>query len=138
DAALALLELELPQWKLRRLIYEDGEWHCSLSKHIELPVELDDAAEANHDSLPLSILSALVEARRHSLTTGEPAAVRAAGSSYAGICHLLRQFCLIRQSREERVLAKIVGLRSNRNDGRKRQPIVISASGRAPGCHGLD
>src|SRR5215831_9254593 len=71
DATLALLELELPQWKLRRLIYEDGEWHCSLSKHIELPVELDDAAEANHDSLPLAILSALVEARRHSLTTGE-------------------------------------------------------------------
>jgi hypothetical protein len=26
DAAFALLELELPQWKLRRLIYEDGEW----------------------------------------------------------------------------------------------------------------
>lgn len=71
DATLALLELELPQWKLRRLIYEDGEWHCSLSKHIELPVELDDAAEANHDSLPLAILSALVEARRHSLTTAE-------------------------------------------------------------------
>jgi hypothetical protein len=71
DATLALLELELPQWKLRRLIYEDGEWHCSLSKHIELPTELEDAAEANHESLPLAILSALVEARRHSLTAGE-------------------------------------------------------------------
>ena len=34
DATLAVLELELPQWKLRRLIYEDGEWHRSLSKHI--------------------------------------------------------------------------------------------------------
>lgn len=33
DAALALLELELPQWTLRRLVYDDGEWHCSLSKH---------------------------------------------------------------------------------------------------------
>src|SRR5262245_54462469 len=33
DATLALLELELPQWKLRRLIREDDEWHCSLSKH---------------------------------------------------------------------------------------------------------
>ena len=28
-AALALVELELPAWKLRRLIYEDGEWLCS-------------------------------------------------------------------------------------------------------------
>jgi hypothetical protein len=34
DAILALLELELPQWKLRRLIREDDEWHCSISKQI--------------------------------------------------------------------------------------------------------
>jgi len=33
DAALALLELELPQWKLRRIVYEDREWHCALSRH---------------------------------------------------------------------------------------------------------
>jgi hypothetical protein len=71
DATLALLELELPQWKLRRLIYDHGEWHCSLSKHIALPAELDDMAEANHESLPLAILSAFVEARRHSVTAGE-------------------------------------------------------------------
>jgi hypothetical protein len=71
DATLALLELELPQWKLRRLIGEDDEWHCSLSKHIGLPAELDDMAEANHESLPLAILSAFVEARRHSLTASE-------------------------------------------------------------------
>ena len=71
DATLALLELELPQWKLRRLIYEDDEWHCSLSKHIGLPAELDDMAEATHESLPLAILSAFVEARRHSLTASE-------------------------------------------------------------------
>src|SRR5215471_8437876 len=71
DATLALLELELPQWKLRRLIYEDGEWHCSLSKHIGLPAELDDMAEATHESLPLAILSAFVEARRHNLTAAQ-------------------------------------------------------------------
>src|SRR6476619_5758672 len=33
DAALTLVELELPAWKQRRLIYEDGKWHCSLSRH---------------------------------------------------------------------------------------------------------
>ncbi len=71
DATLALLELELPQWKLRRLIREDDEWHCSISKQLGLPAELDDMAEANHESLPLAILSAFVEARRHSLTVSE-------------------------------------------------------------------
>ena len=71
DATLALLELELPQWKLRRLIREDDEWHCSISKQLGLPAELDDMAEADHESLSLAILSAFVEARRHSLTDGE-------------------------------------------------------------------
>jgi hypothetical protein len=71
DATLALLELELPQWRLRRLIYDHGEWHCSLSKHVALPAELDDTVEGNHESLPLAILSAFVEGRRHSLTASE-------------------------------------------------------------------
>jgi hypothetical protein len=71
DATLALLELELPQWKLRRLIYEDGEWHCAISKHLALPMELDGMAEANHKSLPLAILSVFVEARHRSLTAIE-------------------------------------------------------------------
>jgi hypothetical protein len=71
DATLALLELELPQWKLRRLIREDDEWHCAISRQLGLPAELDDMAEANHESLSLAILSALVEAQCHSLTAGE-------------------------------------------------------------------
>jgi hypothetical protein len=77
DAVLMLLELELPQWKLRRLIREDGEWHCALSKQPGLPAELDDMAEGHHESLPLAILSAFVEARRASLaaTAGRPTAV---------------------------------------------------------------
>ncbi len=71
DATLALLELELPQWKLRRLIFEDGEWYCALSRGLGIPVELDDMAEATHECLPLAILSAFVEAQRRSLNTGE-------------------------------------------------------------------
>jgi hypothetical protein len=67
DAMLALLELELPQWKLRRLVCEDGEWHCSLSKQLGLPAELDDMAEA----LPLAIVGAFLEAGRHSRTASE-------------------------------------------------------------------
>jgi hypothetical protein len=64
DATLALVELELPQWKLRRLVYEDGEWLCSLSKEPRLPLDLDELAEAGHEILPLAILIALLEARR--------------------------------------------------------------------------
>ena len=37
DAALALLELELPQWKVRRIVCDDGEWHCRLSAQPWLP-----------------------------------------------------------------------------------------------------
>ena len=54
DAALTLVELELPAWKQRRLIYEDGKWHCSLSRHPNLPVALDDTATASHEVLPLA------------------------------------------------------------------------------------
>jgi hypothetical protein len=64
DAALAVIELELPAWKLRRLVYEDGEWLCSLSRQPNLPVALDHTADARHEVLPLAILSAFVEARR--------------------------------------------------------------------------
>jgi hypothetical protein len=64
DATIALIELELPAWKLRRLVYEDGAWLCSLSRQPNLPVALDDTADASHEVLPLAILSAFVEARR--------------------------------------------------------------------------
>ncbi len=37
DTALALIASELPQWKLRRLAYDDGEWHCVLSLQREFP-----------------------------------------------------------------------------------------------------
>lgn len=71
DATLALLELALPQWKLRRLICEDGKWHCSLSKQPALPPELDDMAEGSHENLSLAILMAFLAARRHDLAATE-------------------------------------------------------------------
>jgi hypothetical protein len=74
DVALALIELELPAWKLRRLVYEDGEWFCSLSKQPHLPVTLDDTADAVHDVLPLAMLSAFIEARRVSSVARETSA----------------------------------------------------------------
>ena len=64
EVALALIELELPAWTLRRLVYEDGDWLCSLSREPNLPVTLDQAADGSHDVSPLAILTAFVAARR--------------------------------------------------------------------------
>ena len=68
DATCALQELEMPQWKLRRIVYDDSQWHCSFSKHSTLPMELDDVAEGSHEDLPLAILRAFLEALRRTLT----------------------------------------------------------------------
>jgi hypothetical protein len=48
EAALALNELELPQWQLPRIAYDGGEWHCALSRQRELPDWLDQSSEASH------------------------------------------------------------------------------------------
>ena len=61
DAALALIDLELPQWQVRRVSYDAGEWHCALSRQRELPEWLDQAIEARHADLALAILGAFVE-----------------------------------------------------------------------------
>jgi hypothetical protein len=67
EAALALIALELPLWRVRRLVYENGEWLCSLSYQPNLPMGFDDCVEATHEVLPLALLCAFVEAcrRRH-------------------------------------------------------------------------
>src|SRR5712675_1085649 len=69
DAALALIDLELPQWQVRRIAYDEGEWHCALSRQRELPEWLDQSIETHHADLPLAILSAFVDAQRTSIAT---------------------------------------------------------------------
>jgi hypothetical protein len=64
DAALALIDLELPLWQIRRIAYDEGEWHCALSRERELPDWLDQSIDTRHADLALAILSAFVEARR--------------------------------------------------------------------------
>jgi len=66
DAVLALIELELRQWQVRRIVYGDGEWHCALSRQRELPEWLDQSVEASHADLPLAILKTFVDAQRAS------------------------------------------------------------------------
>jgi hypothetical protein len=60
ETALALIDLELSQWQLRRIAYDGGEWHCALSRQRELPDWLDQSIEASHPDLALAILSTLV------------------------------------------------------------------------------
>ena len=63
DAGLALIDLELPQWQVRRIAYDEGEWHCALSRQRELPEWLDQSIETHHADLPLAILSAFIDAQ---------------------------------------------------------------------------
>jgi hypothetical protein len=64
DAALALIDLELPFWQVRRIAYDNGEWYCALSRERELPDWLDQSIEARHADLALAILCAFIEAQR--------------------------------------------------------------------------
>jgi hypothetical protein len=89
DAAFALIELELPQWQIRRIAYDEGEWHCALSRERELPEWLDQSVEARHADLPLAILSALVEAQRASAPSIRPSVPivrREADAVYQALC----------------------------------------------------
>src|SRR6478752_22734 len=72
DATLALIDLELPQWQVRRIAYDEGEWHCALSRQRELPEWLDQSVEARHADLALALLSAFVEAQQSSAPLSRP------------------------------------------------------------------
>lgn len=71
DAALALIEIELPQWRLRHLTHDEGEWHCALSRQRNLPIELDDTAEGAHEDAAAAVLIAFVAALRIVQADGE-------------------------------------------------------------------
>jgi len=85
DVALALIDLELPQWQVRRIAYDEGEWHCALSRQRELPEWLDQSVEARHADLALAILSAFVDVQRvtaPSSRTSVPTVPRDASALY--------------------------------------------------------
>src|SRR6266403_1383824 len=89
DAALALIDLELPLWQVRRIAYDEGEWYCALSRQRELPDWLDQSIEARHADLALAILSVFVDAQRLSAPsskTSVPAVSRDANPLYEPVC----------------------------------------------------
>jgi hypothetical protein len=83
DAALALLAIELPRWQLRRLSYDDGEWHCAVSAQREMPDWLDAAVEAHHADLAMAILDAMREVMRRETPSHLAAVVSQPASSNA-------------------------------------------------------
>jgi hypothetical protein len=89
DAVLALIDTELPQWRIRRIAYDAGEWHCALSRQRELPDWLDSSIESSHEDLSLAMLSAFVEATRVSplpLRTSVPNVPHRADPIYTLLC----------------------------------------------------
>jgi hypothetical protein len=89
DAVLALLKLELPQWQIRRVAYDAGEWHCALSRQRELPDWLDQSIEAHHADLSLAIVSAFVDVQCVSASpagTSVPSVPCIANTLYMPVC----------------------------------------------------
>ena len=71
-----MIELELPQWQIRRLAYDEGEWHCALSRQRELPDWLDQSIDGRHHDLALAMLSAFVEAQHSGVSTSRSSVPR--------------------------------------------------------------
>src|SRR5690348_16868916 len=64
DAALALIDTALPDWSVRRICYEDGEWWCAMNPRQPVYWEDDEVDEA-HPVMALAILKAFVTALSH-------------------------------------------------------------------------
>lgn len=45
EAALAVVRLQAPDWTVRRIEIDDGEWFCALSRRLALPSEFDERVE---------------------------------------------------------------------------------------------
>lgn len=69
DAALALIAIELPAWQLRRLAFDESEWHCALSLERNMPDWLDDGVETHHADMATAILNAFCNAVARSGTS---------------------------------------------------------------------
>lgn len=74
EAALAIAGLAHSR-AVRRLIHEDGEWHCRIGSQWVVPDWVDDSVEFSHPVLSLAILGALIDAVQQ-----VPVTVRAATS----------------------------------------------------------
>mgnify|MGYP001552311137 FL=1 len=69
EAAIELVALEAPEWRIQRLCLDDREWICALTRFPDLPEWLDESAEGRHPLITLAILDALLVARARAAVT---------------------------------------------------------------------
>lgn len=79
EAAIELVALDVPDWRMQRLCLDDGEWLCTLTRFPDLPDWLDDSAEGRHPVLGLAILDALLAARARNAVPSPPITRQLAG-----------------------------------------------------------
>jgi hypothetical protein len=71
DAALALIDAVAPEWRVRRICHEDGQWWCALNPG--QPVYWDgDEVDESHPVMALAILKAFVTALHRIRSGAEP------------------------------------------------------------------
>jgi hypothetical protein len=63
ELGLWLIGWELPDWSVHQLCRGDHSWNCSIGIRGLARNWVDDVADFQHDSLPLAILGALVDAQ---------------------------------------------------------------------------
>jgi len=80
------MDLELPAWKICRLLYEDGEWICLVSQYPNLALMFGDVVEGAHESLPLAMLRAFLNAHLSSLSQPEPTGSVPETGRFGGRC----------------------------------------------------
>lgn len=84
DTLLALMAVETPRWRLRRIVCDGGEWHCALGRDPNMPIEIDDLVETRHASLACAVALALLDAQttaagvESSVSDSSPATVQTA------------------------------------------------------------
>jgi hypothetical protein len=62
EAAISIIAFALPNWTMRRIACEQGEWICSLSRQPNVPLAIDETVDASNPVLALAILTAFVDA----------------------------------------------------------------------------
>jgi hypothetical protein len=61
DAGLALIRTALPDWSVRRICHDDGQWWCAMNTSQPVYWDADEVDEA-HPVMALAILKAFVAA----------------------------------------------------------------------------
>lgn len=65
DGAMLLIHLEMPPWRLRRLVQEEGQWLCSLSREPFLPMEIDETVQGRHENEAVALFLAFLHLRQN-------------------------------------------------------------------------